>query len=1011
MTIAFNEAVFENALIALCKEELGYLHICGYDIERDYKDCFYEDSLLSSLATINPGIPSAAIESAIFTIKNRLEGTLVQKNHQFHDYLQNGVEVSIQRNGKTEYHNVKLIDFDNVDKNDYIIANQWTIQGSDNKRPDVIVFINGIPLVVMELKSCSRAQTDVSDAYLQIRNYMQIIPKLFYYNAFCIISDMLTTKAGTITADETRYMAWKTIDGKSYLDNPDYSILIKGMLEKARLLDIIRNFIVFQKEEKGDIKILAAYHQYFAVKKALYSTLSAIGTTRKGGVFWHTQGSGKSLSMLFLTHLLRNRLTNPTIVVLTDRNDLDKQLFLQFAKCKDFLRTEPLNAESCEELTELLSGTEYGGIYFSTMQKFEETEQPFSMRDNIIILADEAHRSQYGLDERYDMKSQKMKKGYARLIREALPNATFVGFTGTPISTKDHSTIEVFGDTIDVYDMTQSVKDGATRPVYYESRVMNLKLDEDVLKNIDDKIMQVAEDTPEFALNLIKTQKQIATMESLLNNPTTIDTLVEDIIKHYEERKDILTGKAMIIAYSRAIAISIYKKILELRPDWDEKVKVVMTGSNQDPEEWHSIIGGDKYKQELAKKFKDNEDPMKIAIVVDMWLTGFDVPSLATMYVFKPMAGHNLMQAIARVNRVFKDKEGGLVVDYIGIIGALKLAMRDFTKRDNDHYGNMDISRTALIEFRDKLEVCIKLFYGFDINPFITGNDLQRANAITGGLNFILGQPEQKKQFMEVAYQLRQASSLCRSMQDKVERYKAAFFETLRVSITRLETGKGSSGIVLRNLSKEITELLNQSVQTLGVINLFDDFSEEFSLLDPQFLQDVANMKEKNIASELLKKLLQDKIHQYKRSNLVKSTLFSKKMEEIMNRWRNMQITNAEVIEELLKLANEIQKDSKEANSLGLSEEEKAFYDALTKPKAVRDFYENDELVAMTKELTDTLRKNKSIDWNRKDAARAKMRMLVKRLLKKYKYPPEAAEGALKVVLEQCELWTDYEAI
>lgn len=1011
MSELFNEQVFENALVSLCETELGYTHVYGYDVDRDYKDCLYEEELNASIRRINPGIPEDAINSALFTIKNRLEGTLVQRNEQFHNYLQNSVEVSCQDNGKTEYHRVKLIDFDNVEKNSFVVANQWTITGSENKRPDVILFINGIPLVLMELKSCSREQTDVSDAYLQIRNYMQIIPQVFYYNAFCIISDMLTTRAGTITADETRFMAWKTIDGSEYLDNPDFSILIKGMLEKNRLLDIIRNFIVFQKEEKGDIKILAAYHQYFAVHKALDSTLGALGTTKKGGVFWHTQGSGKSLSMLFLTHLLRERLTNPTIVVLTDRNDLDNQLYSQFAKCHGFLRTEPQNAGSCEELTTLLSNTEYGGIYFSTMQKFEETSEPFSLRDNIIILADEAHRSQYGLDEKFDVKNQKMKKGYARMIRDALPNATFVGFTGTPISNKDHSTIEVFGDTIDVYDMTQSVKDGATRPVYYESRVMNLKFDHDILKEIDDRFNKVAEDSPEYTSNLIETQKQIATMESLLNNPTTIDTLVSDIIKHYEGRKDILAGKAMVVAYSRAVAISIYKKMLEMRPDWTEKVKVVMTGSNQDPEDWHAIIGGDKYKQELAKKFKDTNDPMKIAIVVDMWLTGFDVPSLNTMYVFKPMAGHNLMQAIARVNRVFKDKEGGLVVDYIGIIGALKLAMKDFTKRDNQNYGNMDIAATALIEFRDRLEVCQTLFHGFNISPFITGTDIERATTITSGLNFILGLPEKKKQFMEVSYQLRQAASLCRSLQDKTERYYAAFFETIRVAVNRLENTRGNTGKVLRNLSREISDLLNQSVQTSGVINLFDDFSEEFSLLDPLFLQDVARMKEKNIASELLRKLLQDKIHQYKRNNVVKAGLFSEKMEEIMNRWRNLQITNAEVIEELLKLADEIQADSKEANDLGLTEEEKAFYDALTKPEAVRDFYENEQLVALTKELTDTLRRNRSVDWNKKESARAEMRKMVKRLLKKYNYPPEAAAGALKIVLEQCELWTENEAV
>lgn len=1007
MTEAFNEQSFENALVSLCESELGYTHVCGYDVDRDFRSCLFDDELKPSLQTINPKLPEQAIDVALFNLKNKLEGTLVQRNFQFHQWLQNGVEVSIQNNGKTEYHIVKFIDYDNIDRNSFVVANQWTIEEKETKRPDVIIFINGLPLVVMELKSCVNAQADISDAYLQIRNYMQVIPSLFYYNAFCIISDMITTKAGTITSDETRFSAWKTVDGSELLDNPDYTILIKGMIEKHRVLDIIRNFTMFQKDEKQDIKILAAYHQYYAVHKALKSTLAAIGKSRKGGVFWHTQGSGKSLSMLFLAHLIRERIENPTIVVLTDRNDLDDQLYGQFAKGTAFLRCSPVKATSCSELTSLLTSTTYGGLFFSTMQKFEEAEKPFSLRDNIIIMADEAHRSQYGLEERFDTKEQKIKKGYARLIRDALPNATFIGFTGTPIAMKDHNTQEVFGNTIDVYDMTQSVLDGATRPVYYESRVMNLQLDSKALKEIDDVFSKVAEDAPEYAANYIETQKQIATMESLLNNPTTIDTLVSDIISHYEQRKDILFGKAMIVAYSRAIAISIYKEILEKRPEWTEKVKVVMTGSNKDPEDWFDIIKGDACKNELAKKFKDNEDPMKIAIVVDMWLTGFDVPSLSTMYIFKPMAGHNLMQAIARVNRVFKDKEGGLVVDYIGIIGALKQAMKDYTQRDNSNYGSLDVSKTALITFRDKLEVCIDLLHGFDISPFLTGSDSEKASCITGGLNFILGKPKEKERFMDVAYQLRQASSLCRSLQDKDERYKAAYFESIRIALCKLELGKGKTGTVLTQLSKQVNELLSQSVQCSGVINLFGDMDTEFSLLNPSFLMDVAKMKEKNIASELLKKLLQDKIHEYKRSSIVKSRVFSEKMEEIMNQWRNLQISNAEVIEELLKLAGEINEDLKEGDKLGLTQDEKAFYDALTKPKAVKDFYSNEQLVALTKELTDTLRKNRSIDWSKKTSARAYMRTLVKRLLKKYKYPPEDADDALTTVLEQCELWTD----
>lgn len=1008
MSSGFNEHSFENALISICENDLGYEYVCGYDIERDYRDCFFEDKLKDSLSRINPTVPEEGIDEAIFEIKNRLAGSVIQRNAKFTEYIQNGVDVRFLHNGDIKSDIVYLVDYNDVDNNSFVVANQWTIQELDTKRPDVIIFLNGIPVVIMELKSFMNDSASVTDAYMQIRNYMKSIPSVFSYNAFCIISDMITTKAGTITADETRFMAWKTITGSEYIDQPGFGTLIKGMLEKNRFLDIIKNFILIQKDEKGDIKILAAYHQYHAVRKAVETTISAIGKSRRGGVFWHTQGSGKSLSMLFLAHLLRSRLSNPTIIVITDRNDLDGQLYAQFAKCGDFLRTSPIQAKDGASLTKLLEKTSFGGIFFTTMQKFEENDHALSLRDDIIVMADEAHRSQYGLGEKLDVDTGKMKRGYARLIRDTLPNATFIGFTGTPISAKDHDTTEVFGEVIDTYDMTQAVLDGATRPVYYESRVMNLQLDAAVLKGIDELVATNVDSFDDIDPNLVATQKKIATMESLLNAPTTIQTLCEDIVKHYEDRQDFLTGKAMIVAYSRPIAISIYKKILELRPDWNEKVKVVMTTSNKDPEEWSDIIGHGNYKEELAKKFKDNDDPMKIAIVVDMWLTGFDVPSLATMYIFKPMAGHNLMQAIARVNRVFQDKEGGLVVDYIGIATALKEAMKQFTKRDKENYGDMDIAKTALVKFRDMLEVCKDLMHGCDHSLFLTGTDADRANCITQGLNFILGKSEDTiKNYCEAAYKLRQAKSLCSSLIDKDERYHAVYFEAIRMALKKFMAPGGGNGSILRDLSKTISNLLNQSVKATGVINIFGDESMDFSLLDDKFMKEVSAMKEKNLASELLKKLLADKIHDYKRTNIVKAKAFSERMEEILNRWRNMQITNAEVMEQLLVLAKEIKSDILAGNELGLTDEEKAFYDALTKPQAIKDFYTNDELIKLTKELTDTLRKNWGIDFNKKEAARAQMRRLVKRLLKKYDYPPKDVDDAMSTILEQCELWSE----
>jgi type I restriction enzyme R subunit len=591
--------------------------------------------------------------------------------------------------------------------------------------------------VVVEIKSPSREQTDVSAAYRQIRNYTHDIPTLFQYNAFAIISDMATTRVGTITSPEGRFMEWKTVDGNyENTSFASFDTLFLGMFAKTRFLDIVRNFLCFSKENEGDHKILAGYHQYFAVKKAVVSTQKATETDGKGGVFWHTQGSGKSLSMVFYARLLQEALNGPTLVVMTDRNDLDNQLYTQFAKCKDFLRQTPEQAESRAHLKKLLEGRTANGIIFTTMQKFEEQDEPLSLRRNLVVIADEAHRGQYGLEEKVDARTGRILHGSARVIRNNLPHATFIGFTGTPIELKDRNTREIFGDYIDVYDMTQSVEDGATRPVYYESRVVRLKLKEDILEQIDAEYDLMAQDAkPE---DIEKSKRDLSQLDSILGAPETIETLCRDIIDHYEQfRQYELTGKAMILAYSREIAIKIHQQLMALRPAWEGKVKTVITGSNDDPEGWREYTGTKQDKTELARQFKDPDDPFKIAIVVDMWLTGFDVPSLATMYIYKPMKGHNLMQAIARVNRVYKDKEGGLVVDYIGIAWALKEAMNDYTGRDRSRYGDMDIAKTAYKKFREKLEVCAGLFYPFDYGAFFAGSDLDRAHAIADGTNFM----------------------------------------------------------------------------------------------------------------------------------------------------------------------------------------------------------------------------------------------------------------------------------
>lgn len=1004
--IGLTEEQYENAVLELLNN-LGYDHVYGPEIERDYRVPFYEAQLSHSLMLVNPTKPAAAVDEAIRKVRDIDSGTLIQKNQQFMDYLQNGVEVSYMHKGEAVNDIVYLIDFAHPDRNTFQAINQWTYVEKSEKRADIMIFVNGLPLVLVELKSPSREETDASAAYRQIRNYIQEIPSLFIYNVFCVMSDMALSKAGTITSKEDRFMEWKTKDGmEETKDFIDYDTFFVGMFKRDRFLDLVKNFTCFSVDEAGSAKILAGYHQYFAVKKAVDRTVRATNGDGKIGVFWHTQGSGKSLSMVFYAHLIQSVLNKPTIVVITDRNDLDDQLYTQFSKCQQFLRQKTVQASSRENLRELLVGREANGIIFTTMQKFEESNEPLSERRNIVVMADEAHRGHYGFEEKVDSHGH-ISVGTARIIHDSLPNASFIGFTGTPISLKDRDTQEVFGDYIDIYDMTQSVKDGATCPVFYESRVVNLKLDEETIRKIDAEYEKLSDEgaTPQ---QIEESMHEMSHLEEILGAPETIDSLVQDILKHYEENRQYeLTGKAMIVAFSRTIAIRIYKRILELRPNWTEKVKVVMTGSNNDPEEWHDIVGNKQYKKELAKKFKDDNDPMKIAIVVDMWLTGFDVPSLATMYVYKPMSGHNLMQAIARVNRVFSGKAGGLVVDYIGIAKALKEAMRDYTKQDQENYGNPDIKETALVKFKEKLEVCRDFFHGFNYAKFHDGSDADRADIIKGAVNFMLAPSMEERctTFLKEALLLKNAVSLCRSLLNEEQRYEAAFFETVRTAINRIKNIK--TKVSKREINERIGELLKQSIKSEGVINLFSDVKAEFSLFDPAFLEEISKMKEKHIAIELLKKLLKERIHLYQRTNLVQAQKFSDLINMALSNYLKGLLTNEEVIKELLELAKEIAQSEQVADSLGLNAEEKAFYDALTRPQAVKDFYTNEELVNLTKELTEELRKNRTIDWQKKESARAGMRSKVKRLLKKYHYPPEEEQSALETVIHQCEQWAD----
>ena len=1024
----YTEADYESSVIELF-QNMGYQHIYAPDLERDFRSPLYEDELDDAIHRLNPTLPEEAISDALYKLKNFENAELVQKNELFMEYLQYGIEVRYFVENEERSGLVYLVDYKNPDKNSFIIANQWSFVENSTKRPDILLFLNGIPIVLMELKSPSREETDASEAYTQIRNYMHEIPSMFIYNCICVMSDQLTSKAGTITSGEDRFMEWKTKDGDyENTQHAQFDTFFEGIFQKERLLDIIKNFICFSNEGTKQVKILAGYHQYFAVKKAIESTKKATQTDGKGGVFWHTQGSGKSLSMVFYAHLLQDALDSPTIVVITDRNDLDDQLYGQFAKCRRFLRQDAVQADKRKlsdqdrernahlrkgekpiiGLMDWLNGRKANGIIFTTMQKFEEAFDCLSERRNIIVMADEAHRSQYGLKEKVDIKTGEIKIGTARVIRNTLPNATYIGFTGTPISMKDRNTREVFGDYIDIYDMTQAVEDGATRPVYYESRVIKLKLDEATLRRIDQEYDLMANNADQAVIE--RSKKELGQMEAILGNEKTINSLVDDILNHYENyRKNLLTGKAMIVAYSRPIAMKIYERILSLRPSWTEKVAIVMTGSNKDPEEWSKIIGNKHHKDELAAEFKDDESQLKIAIVVDMWLTGFDVPSLATMYVYKPMQGYNLMQAIARVNRVFNDKEGGLIVDYVGIAAALKQAMNDYTARDKKNYGDTDITKIAYPKFLEKLSVCRDIFYGYDYSKFIDGTNLERSKAISGGVNFIVAvdKIDERDTFLKESMMLKQALSLCSSLAEKELRIEAAFFESVRVLVTRLMNKGVGKKISLPEMNARINELLKSSVQSDGVINLFSDVDKEFSLFDPKFLEEISKMKEKNLAVELLKKLIAEQVHIYRHTNVVKSQKFSEIIQRVMNAYLNGMLTNEQVIEELLNMAKQMKAAHQEGNKMGLTSEELAFYDALTKPDAIKDFYKNEELIALTKELVDTLRKNKQIDWQKRESARAKMRIMIRRLLKRHRYPPEGEEDAVQIVMTQCELWTD----
>lgn len=1033
-TYHYTEDSYEQSILELFGE-MGYEYHYGPELEeqtaRDLHDSCIPGVLRDAMLRINGMDKAVAVEEALRKVHGLFSKPLLDANVTLTDWLQNGLDVTFRvAKGQFKSDHLRLLDLEQVENNRFQVVNQWTIvNGKTTKRADIVVFLNGLPISVIELKSPSREVTNSEEAHQQLQNYMRQVPQLFTAAQMLVISDMADTRVGTITAPLDRYMEWKTTDG-SYESTAfaDFETFFNGIFHKQRLLDIIANFTLTMGTDKK-ARILAGYHQYFAVKKALECTRKALERQDgKIGVFWHTQGSGKSLSMVFYVSGLLKSLLSATILVLTDRLDLNDQLHSTFASCSDHLRQTPIKATGGDHLYQLLEERKSHGIIFANIQKFSDCETPITTRHDLIVISDEAHRTQSNTQTRVNTETGEVKLGFAAIVRKLLPNAAFIGFTGTPIEKDDNDTRSVFGDYIDIYDMTQAVEDGATVPVYYESRLIKLNLDAETLALLDKEYEKLAEEGAEED-DLKRSKQENAQLRSILHAPETIDTLCRDIVEHYENyRANHLTGKAMIVALDRPTGIDIYKKLVELRPEWKEIIGVVMTQDNQDPVEWNDIIGSAAHKAELARQFKDNKSKMKIAIVVDMWLTGFDVPSLATMYVYKPMKGHNLMQAIARVNRVFPEKSGGLVVDYIGIAQALKKAMHDYTGRDKKNYGDPNIATTAYEQFKEALKKCRECMNGFDYSEFATCSNLQRAKLIKGGVNVLLDQknlmpgiptqqeingklvlvdPEPvpaKEIYLEESKRLMQATSLCRSMLSIGEKYEEAYFEAVRTLLVRLtKPGK----ITRKIIDERITALLKVAVKADGVVEILNTKDTEFSLFDENFLKEVANMKEKNLAIELLKRLLAEHIKKHQRKNMTQAEKFSEMLDAKLAEYLRGLISNEEVIKELLKMAQELKAHANVASELGLTEEEQAFYDALTKPQAVRDFYKNEELVAMTKELTEQLRNSKTIDWRQKESARAKMRSMVKRLLKKYKYPPAEQEGALETVIKQCELWVD----
>jgi len=1006
-------------------KELGYDYIQGADIspnsnypERDsYQEVVLSKRLSTALRKLNPSLPTSAIDEAIHLLKKPQQTSLIQNNRAFHKLLIQGMSVEIKKADEIRGEVVKLMDFQNPLNNDFLVVNQFTIRGvKGNRRPDIIVFINGLPIAVIELKNPADESADIFKAYNQLQTYKDEIEDLFVYNEALVISDGVNARIGSLTATNERYMYWRTIEDESDKPQLEYELdtLIHGFFKKKHLLDYLQNFILFEDNGKDIIKKIAGYHQFHAVREAVESVMRAsIGGDRKGGVVWHTQGSGKSISMVCLAGKLTKQpqMRNPTLIIVTDRNDLDGQLFATFSSSKMLLNQEPIQIDSVDDLREQLKNRPSGGIIFTTIQKFslkkEESNFPLlSQRDNIVVIADEAHRSQYGFDAMLDRDSGKFKYGYAKHLRDALPNATFIGFTGTPIESSDRDTRSVFGDYISVYDIEDAVADGATVPIYYESRLAKLSLDAEVLKAIDREVGELVVD--EETSDREKFKSRWSTLEKLVGAKERIKQVAKDLVEHFEDRVATIEGKGMIVAMSRQIAVDLYDAIVDLRPSWHSDdptkgaIKIIMTGSASDDERLQKHIYSKRVKKDLEKRIKDVDDELALVIVRDMWLTGFDAPNMHTMYIDKPMKSHNLMQSIARVNRVFRDKKGGLVVDYIGIANELKDALKTYTTAGGKGRGTIDTTE-ALNEMLKRLEIVRDLYYGFDYSAFKT----KAHKLLAPSANHILGLEDGKKRYLDEVLALTKAYSLCGTL-DKAKEYKEeiAFFQAVKVVIQKAGKRVNSHN----DPNRAIKQILDNAIVSQGVEDIFSLVGLDrpnIGILSDEFLEDVANIEHKNLAIELLEKLLHDQIKAKSRTNVIQEKKFSDRLQATLGKYHNRAIETAKVIEELIAMAKDFAQASKHGEELGLNFDELAFYDALAENESALREMGDEVLKSIAQELTKRLRNSISVDWQKRESVRAKMRNMIRIILRRYKYPPDKQMEAMKMIMRQAEVLSD----